>query len=338
MALRLSILICTHNRAALLARTLDGLAKIELPKDVGIELVVIENACVDNTVEILQAASNAFPFAFRWKREPVLGISAARNTAMREAAGEILAFLDDDVLVERGWAVEMLAAYEQAPADMVGGHVDLWWEAVAEPAWFNSGYLWILSGCDFGNATFEMKDAGGAIGANFSFRREVVDRIGGFRTDLGRVGRKLLSGEETDYVYRTLAAGFRVFHVPSVRVKHWVPIERATPQYIARAMAGFTRGHVMMKPNFGPITAARSIGGNLFLLAQHSIQRSLAAVRKDNSSAVRHRIRMAASVGALQGAARRLFNPPERPDPAGESGRGEVGAPETNTPPGAPAR
>jgi GT2 family glycosyltransferase len=304
-----SILICTHDRAPLLASTIQSIGRVHIPEGVCIDLLIVANACTDSTAEVVESAAKSLPFPTRLITEPTLGVSLARNRAMRESTGEILAFFDDDVLVDEAWLIETLRIYREFPADMVGGHVSLWWEAVKEPDWFSSGYQWILSGVDCGSEVFEMKDAMGAIGANFSYKRKVYETIGGYRTDLGRIGRKLLAGEETEYVYRALAAGLRVFHAPSVRVKHWVAPDRVTPQYVSQAIAGFTRGDVLMKPTFGPWSATRTIAGNLYLLTRHAIGRTLAALRGDRAGAVRHRVRMASSLGALSGAFTRIFVP-----------------------------
>jgi glycosyltransferase involved in cell wall biosynthesis len=303
-----SITICTHNRAMLLARTLESLGKLQIPGQIALDLLVVTNACTDETESVINSAAQWMPFPMRSVNERILGVSHARNRALRESRGEILASFDDDVWVDEHWLLETLRTYREFPADMVGGHVALWWETAAQPAWFNSGFAWLLSECDCGEKTFQMRDGTGAIGGNLSFRRGVIETIGNFRLDLGRVGRKTMAGEETDFICRALAAGLRVFHSPTVRVKHWVPAARATPGYLACAMHGFARGSVMMKPQFGFALASRSIVGNLFLLARHALGRALARLRGDEAAEVLHRIHMAGSRGALAGAIQRIFS------------------------------
>jgi GT2 family glycosyltransferase len=303
-----SILICTHNRAELLKRTIDSLCQLALPKDVPVELVLVANACTDHTATVMADAAGRLAFPVKCFVEPTPGVSIARNRALAESSGEILAFLDDDVWADSQWLVALIRAFEDQPADIVGGHADLWWEILPQPEWFNPGYRWVLSGCDFGSKVFQMHDTDGAIGANFAARRKVFETIGNFRVDLGRAGKEMTAGEETDVIERALAAGFKAFHVPDVIIKHWVPAARSTPEYVCSAMAGFTRSDVMRKTRFGPAVAARSLGGNCFLWSRHSAGQLLAKMRGDFPAAVRHQIRVAAARGALSGGIHRIFS------------------------------
>lgn len=301
-----SILICTHNRADILHRTLQSIAELRLPAQSLLEVIVVANACTDHTDQVVAAAKRNIPFPVRYVMENRIGLSIARNRAIKAATGQIMAFLDDDVWVEADWAIELLRVYHDYPADVVGGRVDLCWESAAAPEWLNPGYYWLLSACNHGSEIFRMRDSIGAIGANFSFRRGVLDQVGGFREDLGRIGKRMLAGEETDFVERAMAAAFKAFHAPSIRVRHWVPVSRATPQYIASAMRGAARGRAIMKQHFGPWNVVRSVGGNLYLLARYTAGEWGACLRHNPGGAARKHIQLAACKGALAGWFQRL--------------------------------
>ncbi len=95
------------------------------------ELLVIANACTDNTREVVETMMTQFTFPVRVIEEPAVGLNHARNLAVREAAWDTLAFLDDDVGLEPGWLEGILEAFEfptgGRPVDIVAGAVKLWW-------------------------------------------------------------------------------------------------------------------------------------------------------------------------------------------------------------------
>jgi hypothetical protein len=74
------------------------------------------------------------------------------------------------------------------------------------------------------------------IGANMAVRRHVVERIGGLRTDLGKLDGTLRTGEDHEFFLRMLGAGFRGVYEPSAIVRHWVPRCRLTVSYFRRWM------------------------------------------------------------------------------------------------------
>jgi len=302
----LSILICTHNRSQLLERTLQSLSQVDVPANAKVDLVVVANACTDYSVAVITEAAKMMPFPVRCIIEPKPGLSIARNRAVRESTGEILAFLDDDVWVEQPWLVELIRFYQQYPADFSGAKVVLWWDAVQKPAWFIDEYEWILSGLDFSPEVVELYLPHGAIGANFAVKRKVLDRIGGFREDLGRSGKSLLGGEESDLLSRALAAGFRGFYNPRSVVKHWVAPQRITETYLLGVMTGYGEARIYIKPTFGPSAIARALAGHAWLVLLHQCGLIGAWIAGDHAATLRHRVYRAAGKGGLIGTWRRL--------------------------------
>jgi len=73
------------------------------------------------------------------------------------------------------------------------------------------------------------------LGANMAVRRDVFERIGGFRPDLGRAGGRLVLGQEVpELLLRVRAAGLRGLYVPAMEVHHHIPAKRLTPRYFRR--------------------------------------------------------------------------------------------------------
>ncbi|MCL4708217.1 glycosyltransferase family 2 protein [bacterium] len=227
-----SILIPTHNRASILKRTIESLAAVETPRGIEVELIVVANACTDDTLQVIDRMQSTLAFPVRCVEQPEASLNLARNRCIAEAKGEILAFLDDDVWVEREWLKSLIEIYESKPADLLAGRVTLWWEAVSEPSWSSLSVETLLSRLDYGDRVIELQKAKVA-GANFAFRREVVERVGGFAAGLDRAGEDLLSGGDTEFVIRALSSGFRLFYVPTMSVRHWIPPYRTSIKYLS---------------------------------------------------------------------------------------------------------
>src|SRR6185295_11977689 len=106
-----SILIPTHNRAAILAQTLESLSQLKLPPNVDVEAVVVANACTDNTEAAAQEMASKLAFPLRYVSDARANLNIARNTAVTSSRYELLALLDDDVWVDSGWLESLVAAY-----------------------------------------------------------------------------------------------------------------------------------------------------------------------------------------------------------------------------------
>ena len=303
--MRVSILIPTHNRGALLEQTLRSVGGIVLPVDVEVELIVVANACTDRTIGLCERVLPGLGLSARVVDEPTAGLSVARNRAVAESRGEICAFLDDDVRVDANWLKGLVAAYEQTPAHLVGGKVDLWWGEIDRPAWFSQDSL--LSRADLGDRTIELFEPFGLVGANFSFRHEVFEQIGGFRADLGRCGKSMVSGEESEFIQRAQRAGFGVFYTPDARIEHWVPAGRVTPKYLASVAFGNAYSHQLMKTRIGPMQVIRSFAGNTGRMVYHGPLELAARVRGDKASWVGHLCMRQVGAGVLRGLIHRLL-------------------------------
>jgi len=206
---RITVAVCTHDRAASLARMLETLCS-QIPPGCGWELLLVENGCTDETNAVGQSFESSLPL--RRISEPVLGLSAARNRALAEARGEMVVFTDDDVTLDRAWLKAYRCGLERYPeAEYFAGRI------VAEmtetpPSWFRDETRALFDGilvqCDLGpeSRILDSEDLL-PVGASFAVRRKLVELIGGFRLDLGVRGRQNGRGEETEFFVRARRAG-----------------------------------------------------------------------------------------------------------------------------------
>jgi glycosyltransferase involved in cell wall biosynthesis len=234
-----SIVIATHNRAALLERTISSFRDLAVPAGVIPEVVVVASGCCDHTVEAARRAASRLPWPLHVIDEPQPGLSLARNRGVNAASGNLIAFLDDDVWVERTWLGALVDAARTQPANIFAGRVSLEW-ASSQPAWSSPDVERLLSVNDLGSEPREIARSSAVVGANFAIRRTVIDSVGQFSPGLGRRGQDLLSGEDSEFVARALASGHRAFYVPRMAVRHWIPQHRASIGHV-KALA-FSRG------------------------------------------------------------------------------------------------
>src|SRR5581483_6600319 len=176
MAIDISVVICTWNRARQLDDTLRSLASLRTGCDLRWELVIVDNNSTDDTSRVVEQAAAAYPVPLRYIFEPHQGKSSAMNTGIAAARGTVIAF-----------------------TDYAGGPVHPIWERVP-PRWFarTGRTLWgTLAILDYGEEIFVFEDRTRIpLGANFAIRRRLIDRIGGFDPTLGRTGDRLLLGQE----------------------------------------------------------------------------------------------------------------------------------------------
>ena len=242
--MKLTVVVCTHNRAPLLARTLDSLNRCARPPGCDIELLVIANACTDHTAEILEAYRNQTDtrnwIPLRWVAEPISGKSHALNRAVPLVESGILAFVDDDHRVDENYLVEICKASRAYPhAGLICGRILADWDG-REPSWVHETgpyriYPLPVPIYQQGGQPKEITGEGPAPGGgNLCVRREVFNRIGTFSTELGPHGHDLGGGEDSDFVHRCLAGGERIQYVPGIVQYHFVDQDRLRFGYLLR--------------------------------------------------------------------------------------------------------
>lgn len=312
-----SIVISTHNRGPILARSLESLSQLRYPAGVDVEVVVVANACTDDTVAQANAFRDRLP-NFRCVEEPTVGVSYARNRTMRESRFDIVGMVDDDIWCEPQWLEATLAMYRETPADMVSGRLTLWWCSVDRPAWMDGPTLGLLSCLDLGERPVEMVKPD-AVAANFSFKREVFDKVGPFRTDLGRVGGKsLAAGEETFFVQQAMRAGYRLFYSPEAHIKHWVAPHRIQTPYLTGVAKGTAFTISRLADNGGLLHAAKAVGAGTVRLAAGRIGRAL--TKPDTGARIMADVKMALGQGQIAGAIARWRDGPIASVPEGGAG------------------
>jgi glycosyltransferase involved in cell wall biosynthesis len=267
--MKISVAICTWNRADLLEQTLTSLCALEQPDGVDWELLVVNNNSQDHTDDVIGAFRGRLPLVRLF--EPTAGHSRARNCAIRHARGEWIVWTDDDVQVDARWLAEYVLAFQQHPsASFAAGTVIPWFEA-PPPRWIER-HLTELSGVvvrvDHGREMRPLKSGEGIFGANMAVRRDVAARMR-FDEQLGRLKSALIGGDDTDFHLRLERAGYACLWVPRASVKHFVPRSRMTASYVGQWYRDAGRTFVRRE---GPQPGRKFAGVPLWLLRRYATE------------------------------------------------------------------
>lgn len=220
----LTIAICTKDRAKRLARLLESLQRVTAASRFrATEILVIDNASVDSATREAVAGFAGMRYAF----EPRAGLDFARNAALRHATGDLLAFLDDDVVVDRHWLDGLYRAWEGCPG--AGGFTGLVLpyrldtEAQIEfeqRGGFGRGFE--AKRFHAASADNPLHPVGAGIlgaGCNMTFDRSLLLALGGFDEALD-TGAPLPGGGDLDIFYRVLRSGRTMVYEPRYAVYH----------------------------------------------------------------------------------------------------------------------
>jgi len=209
----ISILICTRNRAEKLRRTLEAICALEVPIGVDYEVLVMENGPENGQAAgPCEQLESSFHGRLRKFHLPVSGKSNAANSGFAMSRGEIIAFLDDDILPRHNWLSVISQEFaSDAELGAISGPVEL----------LNKEDLPIGIRRHDGRAVFSyVTDAYNLFaGGNFAVRRAIVEKIGLFDPNLGP-GRPIATNEDVDFFYRAWRAGQKLVYVPSLYVYH----------------------------------------------------------------------------------------------------------------------
>jgi glucosyl-dolichyl phosphate glucuronosyltransferase len=320
-----SVVIATYNRAALLDETLRHLAHTRAPSGFRWEAVVVDNNSTDGTPLVVQRHAADFPVALHYLMEPRQGRSSALNTGMAAAAGLVLLFTDDDVRVAPGW-LEAGATPLLSPGGLsyTGGPVRPIWDA-PPPPWLDSdkGHLWGTIAIQYhGDDPFVYEERSKVpLGANMGVRRALIERIGGFRSDLGRRGGRLVLGQEVpEFLARAHAVGARGLYVPAMQVDHHVPAARLTKSYfrrwwfgkgISRAAVERIQGRTELGLDLHGVPRVAGVPRFMFGSALRDARDYLhALLAREPAARFRHEMMLVYFFGYLWGARREAHPPP----------------------------
>lgn len=235
-----TVAICTRNRVLDLARCLDSLAALRYRP---VEVLVVDNAPANDSTERLVRGS--YP-QIRYVCEPRPGLNWARNRAIMEATGEIIAFTDDDVVVDANWLSAIVAVFAANKEVMAVTGLVAPLELETKSQIFFETYggggrgfrrRWVHRSNEWGADMHSAWRFGS--GANMAYRRTLFERVGYFDAalDLGTVAN---GGGDLEMFFRLLMQGHTLVYEPSAIVRHR---HRRTYEQLRAQAAGIGVGH-----------------------------------------------------------------------------------------------
>lgn len=235
-----SVIICTYNRRSMVLTALASIRKQTLSYE-KFEVIVVDNGSSDGTYNAVQTYLNAnhihspqhnvtqAQLRAQCLLEERNGLAYARNTGLVAASGEIVVFLDDDIIAGPHFLEQLYKTYQETDADAIGGSVDLHWEA-PRPYWLSDDLLDTFgrykplqnrsrmpTGIDFSNSCFSVK-------------RTALQNVGGFSSFLSKRLNTPINVEVNDLCRRLRQAGYQLWYEPDAQVLHRVSqarLERA---------------------------------------------------------------------------------------------------------------
>jgi O-antigen biosynthesis protein len=222
---RASVIVATRERPQSLSRCLRSLRALDYPD---YEVIVVDNAPATTATAALVAARHSDEVHYTVEDRP--GLAAAHNRGMAEARGEILAFTDDDVVVDRHWLLELAMGFELAPdvgcvtGMIVAAELQTRAQVWSEARWgLGKGFaprVFRSADRDRLGALFPFAAGRFGSGANMAFRAQTLHDVGGFDPALG-TGTPACGGDDLAIFFAVIAAGYSLVYSPGAIIRHW---------------------------------------------------------------------------------------------------------------------
>jgi glycosyltransferase involved in cell wall biosynthesis len=242
----ISVIICCYNSEHRIGSTLESLLAQRFKNAVSWEVVLVDNNCSDQTVEVAQSVWGSDAVPLRVVQEATPGLSAARDRGVAESVGEYILFCDDDNwlapdYLQRAFTF-MEASLEYAA---IGGWGDVVSdEEVAIPEWFDQFKTKYACG-----KTNDEGDVDTLVGAGMFLRKEALLNLkqSGFKSLLSdRKGAALSSGGDLELCMALRIAGWKLHFSENLYFQHYMPAGRLTEDYLLRMSEGHGRSRSIL--------------------------------------------------------------------------------------------
>lgn len=220
-----SIVICTLNRKNMLKKCLDTIFRLDYPKS-KYEVIVVDGGSTDGTADL----KDDFP-TVKFITESKLGLAHARNVGAKNARGSIIAYTDDDCIVDAQWLRNLIYGFH-SPLRVIGVGGPIY---PLNPEIIPKKFLVKAALGLFDDGEYIKIADRGIITSNCAFRKEAFN-VAKFDEQFGvtRRGGLLLSGEDVDFCLTLRKTGYKLLYTPYAKVYHNIPAYRVRGPYILK--------------------------------------------------------------------------------------------------------
>lgn len=246
----ISVIICCYNSGKRIGETLGHLQKQNFNISTAWEVIIVDNASTDDTTQ------TAYKI---WKTNPVTelnvfkeekpGLMEARKKGLIEAKYEIVAFIDDDNWIEHDWLQKVFEVFSMDPKiGACGGKSEAIFEK-EKPFWFEDNQSSFAVGHQADQSGMIDDKKGFLWGAGLSIRKQIwedLQRIGFQNLTLGREGKKITAGEDTELCYAIRLLGYNLYYRHDLSLRHYMPDIRMKISYLIKLSEGFGKAYAKL--------------------------------------------------------------------------------------------
>ena len=291
----LSVIVSTRNRAKQLATLIQCLGSQKNLENLRWEIIIVDNSSTDNTKEVAYAFCEGSNLKINYVFEPKTGLSNARNTGVLASKGSYLMFVDDDVLIPNEFISNALFGMQEHPEFQIFGFRVLadWQEVLRAPFWVTfkkplnlpiNIIQSFLPVHDLGNEPLQYPNriAKNPIGACFLVKKEVFEKLGPFREDLG-AGQSGLC-EDTEFFWWAMINSFKILYWPYATLYHTVTPERLTVSHLHKWYFNLGKSLYLIKRKGRIINHLKNSNGKLLKSESSELKKLITNLKSHASS------------------------------------------------------
>lgn len=240
---KISIIICSYNRANYIGAALDALY-LQSSGLENFEAIVVDNNSTDGTPEVFATWRTHHPEgSFYYTTETKQGASFARNTGAEIAKFDWLCFIDDDAIAHKDFVQNIIRHINDQPfVHGFGGRIIPRY-IPTEPKWMSYYVSSMVGNFDYAPVACAFNNGKYPLESNMIVSKKIFEQIGGFNTQLpGVVGTVRIGGEGKDLFYKIMDLGHAIYYDPTIIVEHVVETKKLTKEYMYRVASGMGRG------------------------------------------------------------------------------------------------
>ena len=242
----ISVIVCTYNRDRYIYNALQSIAANGYPCS-KYEIILIDNNCTDNTKVVCNQFQVDYPeIVFRYVEESNQGLSHAKNRGVKESAGEILIFVDDDATIFDRYLFAVEAFFSQHPDVLACGGPIIPVYETGKPKWMSHYTDLLLGGALYaGDKLKPFSNGKYPGGGNSALRKTAFEKYVLFNVELGRKGSGLIGAEEKDLYDRMTKGGDIFYYLPEMGIHHYISEKKLTKGYFNELTYSIGKGELI---------------------------------------------------------------------------------------------